>query len=252
MKTKTIILGIAILYLLLSFSVVFVPDADMYSFLTEEDGLFEYLTALFWLVAAILLLIVFFRDQRGNDFHWLKTRKNIFFILLAVVFFFGAGEEISWGQRIIGWQSPEAFVQTNVQKETNIHNLSIFNRKDAEGNRKSFWGLFLNFDRLFTFFSISYCLIIPILDKTLKSVRKWIRLLNLPIVPIWLGILFPINYLVSKAIESSVVQARVWGVTEVKESVFAFLFVMVASIFLLQLKGVSSRLWSVEKKPSLV
>jgi hypothetical protein len=45
--------------------------------------------------------------------------------LLALLFFFGAGEEISWGQRIFGVQSSEFFTQNNAQGETNLHNLVI-------------------------------------------------------------------------------------------------------------------------------
>lgn len=33
------------------------------------------------------------------------------------------GEEISWGQRIFGWETPEALEEANRQEETNIHNL---------------------------------------------------------------------------------------------------------------------------------
>jgi hypothetical protein len=42
-------------------------------------------------------------------------------LILAVLFFFDAGEEISWGQRIIGWKTPALF-RGNTQLETNIHN----------------------------------------------------------------------------------------------------------------------------------
>jgi hypothetical protein len=37
---------------------------------------------------------------------------------------FIAGEEISWGQRIIGWATPEGWADINTHKETNLHNLS--------------------------------------------------------------------------------------------------------------------------------
>jgi hypothetical protein len=34
-----------------------------------------------------------------------------------------AGEEISWGQRLVGWTTPEALGGVNVQDETNLHNI---------------------------------------------------------------------------------------------------------------------------------
>jgi len=35
-----------------------------------------------------------------------------------------AGEELSWGQTLFGWQTPESFRPLNQQSETNLHNLS--------------------------------------------------------------------------------------------------------------------------------
>ena len=32
-------------------------------------------------------------------------------------------EEVSWGQRLFGWQTPAALAEVNVQHETNLHNL---------------------------------------------------------------------------------------------------------------------------------
>lgn len=40
---------------------------------------------------------------------------------------FLAGEELSWGQHVFGWATPEAFA-SNVQGETNLHNLSGVNK----------------------------------------------------------------------------------------------------------------------------
>lgn len=34
-------------------------------------------------------------------------------------------EEISWGQRIFGFETPELLQRYNLQKETNIHNLLV-------------------------------------------------------------------------------------------------------------------------------
>jgi hypothetical protein len=44
---------------------------------------------------------------------------------LALALFFVAGEEISWGQRILGIKSSEFFQEKNAQGETNLHNLVV-------------------------------------------------------------------------------------------------------------------------------
>ena len=41
------------------------------------------------------------------------------------MFFLAAGEEVSWGQRIFGWESTEFFMENNKQYETNFHNLMV-------------------------------------------------------------------------------------------------------------------------------
>ena len=42
---------------------------------------------------------------------------------LAGVLFVAAGEEVSWGQRVFGIETPDAFVDDNRQDELNLHNL---------------------------------------------------------------------------------------------------------------------------------
>lgn len=85
-----------------------------------EDGVVEYGTALFLFLACLVL----FRRAKA-----LGSQKTLFgalcLMLYALLFFFAAGEEISWGQRIFGWESGEFFQENNQQKETNLHNLVV-------------------------------------------------------------------------------------------------------------------------------
>ena len=50
---------------------------------------------------------------------------------LACVFF--AGEEISWGQWLFEWETPELFRKLNSQEETNLHNITpwLFQKPQA-------------------------------------------------------------------------------------------------------------------------
>lgn len=43
-------------------------------------------------------------------------------MLLGSVYF--AGEELSWGQHFVGWNTPENWSALNDQEETNLHNTS--------------------------------------------------------------------------------------------------------------------------------
>jgi hypothetical protein len=74
-----------------------------------EDSLLEWGTFAFALVAGLLFLI---SGMRGIRFS--------FFLSFAFLFF--AFEEISWGQRVFGFEGPLLFQEKNYQKETNLHN----------------------------------------------------------------------------------------------------------------------------------
>jgi hypothetical protein len=81
----------------------------------REDGPLEYLTALLAIGAAVLILIGLPRCDRPS---------RIFASLVAIAAILFAGEEISWGQRIFGFESTGIFATANSQGETNFHNFS--------------------------------------------------------------------------------------------------------------------------------
>ena len=79
--------------------------------LTEEDGLIEWWTVALFITAALVGLQRAWRDRRWFD------------LLVALFCLFVAGEEISWGQRLIGYTPPEMFLEHNRQQEFNLHNM---------------------------------------------------------------------------------------------------------------------------------
>lgn len=52
---------------------------------------------------------------------------------MAAVLFAVAGDEISWGQRILGIETPEDLKQINTQGEITFHNLPAFNNYVTKG-----------------------------------------------------------------------------------------------------------------------
>ncbi len=80
-----------------------------------EDGFLEYATVVFELIASVLLFLSIHKKE--------GTIGKVFKIVLAILFFIVAMEEISWGQNIFGWGTPEALAEINYQNETNMHNL---------------------------------------------------------------------------------------------------------------------------------
>ena len=100
---------------LILLSVLLVFGVDAYRALTREDALVENSTALLFFLTALLLLAIAARG-RGVPGRWL-------YILGVFAFVFAAGEEISWGQRIFGFETPNYLRDINTQNEFNLHNI---------------------------------------------------------------------------------------------------------------------------------
>ncbi len=88
--------------------------------LVVEDGPLEWSTVFGLLALSALCL------YRGITLRPFRERLFTGMTLLyAVIFFCGAGEELSWGQRILNIESSEFFLEHNAQGETNLHNLVV-------------------------------------------------------------------------------------------------------------------------------
>ncbi len=77
----------------------------------NEDGFLEWVT--FWAAGVATLIVAFVA---------IRARSIILAVVAAALCFF-AGEEISWGQRVFGFVTPETLSSLNHQQETNLHNL---------------------------------------------------------------------------------------------------------------------------------
>jgi hypothetical protein len=104
-------LGLAIVYILFGGSVF---DAQSLDWINSEDGVLEWLSA-FLLLEASVLALKLSRAMPNRAHRWMH-------VFMAIVFFVMFGEEISWGQRVFGFATPEAMAQINVQNEINLHN----------------------------------------------------------------------------------------------------------------------------------
>jgi hypothetical protein len=211
-----------VIIMLLSYSVFFIFDKPTVFWIATEDGPFETSGAILFLLCSGVFAMSYFKH------------KNWIFLLLALIFFFGAGEEISWGQRIFHVATPGTYKKINALGELNIHNLKWFNREEMGGGQKSFVELLFNFDRLFSVFWFLWCFTLPLLALFNISVNRWLKKISLqiPRVPFNIGCLFLINYLVSKIMEFFfLANGMRWPIAETKEYLFAFLFFLVSIEF---------------------
>ena len=100
----------------LVFSSLFVADPWTFRALTREDSWVENLTVVWFVLAGLLLFVTALVER--------SFFRRCVYILGGVAMVFAAGEEISWGQRIFGFATPDFLMHLNYQKEFNAHNIS--------------------------------------------------------------------------------------------------------------------------------
>lgn len=84
---------------------------DSYEAAMQEDRAVEWATVWLFLFAGAARV------------HRAIGARRVFDGLVALFCLFVAGEELSWGQRLIGYHPPEFFLEHNFQQEANLHNL---------------------------------------------------------------------------------------------------------------------------------
>ncbi len=88
--------------------------------LLQEDGAVEWATFWVFLFAALVAI-------RGVWVARQQQQPTWFIAGLALFCGFVAMEEISWGQRLLGYRAPAYFLEHNYQLELNFHNLASAN-----------------------------------------------------------------------------------------------------------------------------
>lgn len=92
--------------------------SDLLSRLHSENGPHELIEFFLLVFGFFVCLHYFFRAKT-------KTKLlNFWFGLATLCCFYVAGEEISWGQHVWDWATPDYWSDVNDQGETNLHNTS--------------------------------------------------------------------------------------------------------------------------------
>ncbi|UCF37141.1 MAG: hypothetical protein JSU96_20525 [Acidobacteriota bacterium] len=86
-----------------------------------EDTWVENLQLVLLGISALILAMTSFRAVSLNLQY--SRLAATFLGLLAAGALLVLMEEISWGQRILGWETPDSWSRVNAQNETNLHNL---------------------------------------------------------------------------------------------------------------------------------
>ncbi len=138
-------------------------DLASFEYWIEEDSFVE------WATFGILLGMTVLAARRAMAFDPGGARRV--WIAAALLFLFGAAEEISYGQRVVGWASPPWFLEHNRQQETNVHNLM--------------WGhVNINkvvFGKWLTIVIALYLLVLPFLARRGTALRARVDRLGIPL-----------------------------------------------------------------------
>jgi hypothetical protein len=212
---------ILLIYIPLTYTVLAMGN-KIIAALVPEDHFFEIIGAFSLFITSLLFLYGFRVARKTLDKTWISLVKQLVYLGLAFLFFFGAGEEISWGQRIFGFKTPQELAQVNKQDELNLHNLSVLE------NSKLFTA-----DRLFDAFWFLFAVFTPAIALILPAFRRFAGKF-IPIVYWGIGLLFLYNYFWAKI--AKLIYAGGYGfdklsltqaTQEIKESNYAIVFILV-------------------------
>ena len=107
--------------------------------LRGENGFVEETTFIAFAAAVVVAARLFkFRAKMPKLVRW-------YFAGVLLFCFMCAGEEVSWGQWIFGFSTPESVAETNEQKEFNLHNVGWvhFHPQDVASLCINSFGIFL-------------------------------------------------------------------------------------------------------------
>ena len=161
---------------ILCFTVLALIEPTAYGALTLEDNYVEYLTAVWFLIAGAMLFAAAGLGEGEGKF------ARSMYVLAGIGLVFVAGEEISWGQRIIGYATPDYLLNINTQQELSYHNIytrytepfHVFHRQPA-----LIWGIiaivafFCGKDRLLGIPMPSFLMILGIIAAGAYEYNSW-------------------------------------------------------------------------------
>ncbi|EKD26933.1 MAG: 30S ribosomal protein S12 [uncultured bacterium] len=236
------------------FLATFLFDPVMFNYLGLEDNSVESLSSWICFINCGVFTLLLLKTHK-----FIRTQKKYFvsIIYMFIISFFLIGmEEISWGQRIIGFETPEIF-KTNFQNEFNLHNFATNKFENLYYFGAFLFLVFIPFliDNLKKFYSVKFInffkpskfIVISSAILTAYNYDMW----NIPVIQLgyFISIFIVIYYMLTDWFNNSlnvdtvlilfsliVTQTaflmfgenfiRIWDVTEYKEFYIPFMFLL--------------------------
>jgi hypothetical protein len=159
-----LVFGVALVACLMSHGMS--NEDFMFHWVAREDGFLEWLTVIALLCSAVFCWRTCWTMRQASS--------GLFLSCLAIygaVLFFGMGEEISWGQRLFGIETPESLAKVNAQKEMNLHNLVIGGTSINK----------LVFGKLLAIGLVGFLVVVPVAYRQSAFIRQWCAQLAIPV-----------------------------------------------------------------------
>lgn len=131
-----------------------------------QEGAIEYLEAIFWLSAFLLYFHQLIKSF-GQSF-----RKSVWLAGFTLLCFVALGEELSWGQHVFGFETPNTFGDINNQGEVNIHNINaakILGLEQGTFLERRLNNITKLLNPLFSFFCLSVWVFVPLVLRKNKQ-----------------------------------------------------------------------------------
>ncbi|MGB5367111.1 MAG: hypothetical protein WBM75_14950 [Polyangiales bacterium] len=165
---RQLLANLCVFGLIAGFSALSVLDPDVYYQHVQEDQPLEWATFWGFMVAAVLFVRAAILQREKRQLPWFFAGLATFCVLVAM-------EEISWGQRVLGYTPPLYFLENNYQLELNLHNVI------ATSLRKQLLGAIL----------VVYGLLLPLL-KRIPTGNKLLTKLQITAPPGGLASIFAV------------------------------------------------------------
>jgi hypothetical protein len=216
---------ILLLFAALALWQIFAPESMHWW--ADEDSIFEYGTALLYGACSY----IFIQMARKGSFPAQSFRLlgRAILVFGAVACFVVMGEEVSWGQRIIGFDTPEAWAEKNYQQETTLHNLDWVYENLTSSETGVFKANFFNLAMIGAGLGLPILALIP-------WIRRLTARLAIPIFPLRYCMLFVGGWAYGKFLQDYAVHFN--DPPEVREFMYA------AGVLLFALTGLL-RPWEV-------
>jgi len=146
------------------------PEA--WTALIREDSVVEYLTMGFYALASLLAFSTLSHlTHRSSLPTKLRIPLVIVIFVLGLACFLIAGDEISWGQRLLGIETPQELAARNTQQELNLHN-----------NRAVFGYIYIAYGVIAFLGMTAWLVVLPLQKFWPKS---WLTKMAALVIPPW-------------------------------------------------------------------